>query len=167
MRQENAQKQKHFEKIHDINQRKSSSLAIMATSTSPSTDKVKFSTLLPLYQSSMKGKLSLRSRSQRTRQCNLEDNKTVEVPVENALAVPKENLPRNPSQQSLSSVPTTPQPGIEPTKEGPLKYILFSSMNIFFSGFSGYLFKRSHNKFKTWSRFVMEYYFKTHISDIY
>ncbi|CAF4583224.1 unnamed protein product, partial [Rotaria magnacalcarata] len=48
----------------------------------------------------MKGKLSLRSRSQRTRQCNLEDNKTVEVPVENALAVPKENLPRNPSQQS-------------------------------------------------------------------
>ncbi|CAF2033615.1 unnamed protein product [Rotaria magnacalcarata] len=133
MRQENAQKQKHFEKIHDINQRKSSSPSITATSTSPSTDKVKFSTLFPLYQSSMKGKLSLRSRSQRTRQCNLEDNKTVEVPVENALAVPKENLPRNPSQQSLSSVPTTIQPGIEPTKEG-------------------YLFKRSHNKFKTWSR---------------
>ncbi|CAF2460790.1 unnamed protein product [Rotaria sp. Silwood2] len=87
MRQDNVQKQKSLEKIHDTNQRK----------------------------------------------CNVDDNKNVEVSLENQLSVPKENLPRNGSQQSLSNTLSTPITGVEPTKEG-------------------YLFKRSHNKFRTWSR---------------
>ncbi|CAF0993892.1 unnamed protein product [Adineta ricciae] len=87
MRQENGQKQKILEKIHDINQRR----------------------------------------------CNLDESRNDDMPSENTLSVPKPILPRNSSQQSLSSSPSVPTPGVELSKEG-------------------YLFKRSHNKFKTWSR---------------
>ncbi|CAF4607922.1 unnamed protein product [Rotaria sp. Silwood1] len=133
MRQDNVQKQKSLEKIHDTNQRKSLSSTAEASSTFPSKDKDKYSTLFTSYQLSMKGKFSFRQRNHHTRQCNLDDNRTVEVSLENHLSVPKENLPRNGSQQNLSNSPNTPIAGVEPTKQG-------------------YLFKRSHNKFKTWSR---------------
>ncbi|CAF0882214.1 unnamed protein product [Adineta steineri] len=86
MRQENVQKQKNLEKIHDINQRR----------------------------------------------CNLDDNRNDEAPIESTLSVPKGSLPRNPSQQSLSNNSST-SANVELNREG-------------------YLFKRSHNKFKTWSR---------------
>lgn len=68
------------------------------------------------------------------RRCNLDDNRSEETSKENLLlTVPKENLPRNASQQSLSNGNNLTATATETTKEG-------------------YLFKRSHNKFKTWSR---------------
>ncbi|UJR37232.1 hypothetical protein I4U23_029941 [Adineta vaga] len=118
MRQENVQKQKILEKIHDINQRRSP----------PSTEKSKRSLLFSHNRSTIKAKLSGHHQ-----QCNLDDNKNDDVPSENTLSVPKPILQRNSSQQSLSSTPNSPIPGVELNKEG-------------------YLFKRSHNKFKTWSR---------------
>ncbi|CAF0914961.1 unnamed protein product [Rotaria sordida] len=133
MRQDNVQKQKSLEKIHDTNQRKSRSSSTEPSPTSPSTDNIKHSSLFSSYQLSMKGKSLFRHRDHHSRQCNLDDNKTTEISNENQLSVPKEDLSRNPPQQSLSNTPNTSIAGVEPTKEG-------------------YLFKRSHNKFKTWSR---------------
>ncbi|CAM4818481.1 unnamed protein product [Rotaria magnacalcarata] len=82
MRQENAQKQKLLEKVHDTNQRR----------------------------------------------LKYDDNRNDGISTDASLST-KETLSRNPSQQSLSNITN----GIEATKEG-------------------YLFKRSHNKFKTWNR---------------
>ena len=53
-------------------------------------------------------------------------------------------LPRNSSQQSLLHISN----GVDVIKEGKLKMKEESPVNYPL----GYLFKRSHNKFKTWNR---------------
>ncbi|CAF3410263.1 unnamed protein product [Rotaria socialis] len=113
MRQENAQKQKILEKVHDTNQRRSSTPGDTTT-------------CFPI-------KSILSSSSHYARQLKYDDNRNDGISTDASLSVAKETLSRNPSQQSLSNITNTLTNGIEATKEG-------------------YLFKRSHNKFKTWNR---------------
>ncbi|CAF4793597.1 unnamed protein product [Rotaria sp. Silwood1] len=110
IRQENVQKQKMLEKVHDTNQKRSSS----------SKDNI---ICFPI---------KLKLSSSHSRQWKFDDNRNDGISTE-TLSVPKEHLPRNHSQQNLSNITGTLIYGVEATKEG-------------------YLFKRSHNKFKTWNR---------------
>ncbi|CAF1317283.1 unnamed protein product [Rotaria sordida] len=72
------------------------------------------------------------SSSHYSQQWKFDDNRNDGISTE-ASSMSKEHLPRNQSQQNLSNITSTLTNGVEATKEG-------------------YLFKRSHNKFKTWNR---------------